>query len=276
MNRDQEKAMFAGKNKSGLTKEQVGLDNPTNLKPPKKDLSSLFSGKSKPDINIYHKNWTLDIENGKVTGLSLGNMTDAGWYWHLNDNDANESLNTFLIRVANSGIKDEFIETMKKENVDFNIFKKQILINLSKPLKNDETSDDGLYTLSGDANNWKFGQESDSTSTEESFLQDVDDDDDADKIREESYMHQEAPQYQDWLEKQGGSVRKQVIELLNNAYSFESYFDELNSEEFTHRILTDRLEFNDEYEWKALSKAVDVLKEKGELKHDTLVALGYN
>ena len=58
MNRENEKAMFAGKNKSGLTKEQVGLDNKNNHSMINTDTSGLKLTKKEIDIEI-EKLWDM-------------------------------------------------------------------------------------------------------------------------------------------------------------------------------------------------------------------------
>ena len=236
------------------------------------DANKLKNKKSNEHYFNMH-NWGLEIENGKVTEIRLGNWSDAGWNWDLSGKDANEALNTYLVRMSTSGVKDEFLEMMNKENVDFDIFRKQILENYSKPLADDEVSDDGLYSLSGDSANWKFGSDDTAESASEGFFQDMDDEEDQNKIEEESWRHHIPLGYQDWLEEHGESVRKEVTGFLKTSNSFEEYFNKLTDERFTYPILEDRITFAERADWDALSKASEILAKKGELKKETIEAL---
>ena len=236
------------------------------------DANKLKNKKSNEHYFNMH-NWGLEIENGKVTEIRLGNWSDAGWNWDLSGKDANEALNTYLVRMSTSGVKDEFLEMMNKENVDFDIFRKQILENYSKPLADDEVSDDGLYSLTGDASNWKFGQDDTGDAVGDSYFDEVIDEEDREKISEESWRHHIPVGYQDWLKEHGESVRKEVIGFLKTSNSFEEYFDMLTDERFTYSILEDRITFAEQAQWESLSVASEILAKKGELKKETIEAL---
>ena len=197
------------------------------------------------DVDISKHNWGLIIENGKIEEITLGNWSDAGWHWSLNGEDARDHANSYMVRVAGSGVQDEFLQEAEEEGIDFNIFKKQALENLTGELEDNEKSDDGLWSLSGDASNWKFGQDSEGTWTSalDSYFDDYTDftKEEKELITDEASMNDTGYGYPDWLAQFGDDVRKEVIEKLKSSNSFEEYFDELTDESFTHAILEDRI-----------------------------------
>jgi len=227
------------------------------------------------DVDISKHNWGLIIENGKIEEITLGNWTDAGWHWSLNGEDARDHANSYMVRVAGSGVQDEFLQEAEEEGIDFNIFKKQALENLTGELEDNEKSDDGLWSLSGDASNWKFGQDSDGswTGAEDGFFQDIDyTDKEREMIMDEAYMQGVAYSYGDWLEQFGKGVREEVIEKLKSSDSFEEYFDELTNESFTHAILEDRIiEGEEGAMYNVIFEAESKLVKEGKLKkHDDI------
>ena len=266
------KAMFAKKNGYGSKPASHTIDsNATKVSKPIPTPSRNYN-----DIDISEHNWGLEIVDGKIEKIRLGNWIDAGWNWTMNDQDARESANTYLIRLSNSGVRNDFLKKAEEENIDFNIFKKQIKENLSKPLADDEVSDDGLYVLSGDNGNWKFGHDDDGnhTSASEGFFQDISNDEDREKIEDESWNHFVGSNYADWLEEYGSKVRKELIEMLDSSNTFEDYFNKLNDESFTYGILEDRVMFAEQNYWDAFREASEALNKKGELSKDTVEMLG--
>lgn len=92
-------------------------------------------------------NYSFSKENGKYD-LSLGNMTDAGWYWSGDKDD----LGNFVVRLANSKITQEFIDDANKSGLKFADIKNDVL----KAIRN---KDSGMYAVSGDNVQWHFGQD---------------------------------------------------------------------------------------------------------------------
>ncbi len=226
--------------------------------------------KTMNSVDISKHNWGLIIENGQIEEITLGNWTDAGWHWSLNGEDARDHANSYMVRVAGSGVQEEFLQEAEEEGIDFNIFKKQALDNLSGKLEDNEKSDDGLWSLSGDASNWKFGQDSDGswTSAEESFFDGTEDvtDEQQEEIMEEAYTLDTGYRYPDWLEQFGDGVREEVIEKLKRSDSFKEYFTELEDERFTQSILEDRvIEGEEGHAMEVIQEALNKLRKEGKI-----------
>src|SRR3990170_593844 len=67
------------------------------------------------DIVRHNYSWKID-EQGK-SKFTLGNLTDAGWFWDGNEDDAVG----FFARINRSKVQNEFIKDV--ENIDFNEIK---------------------------------------------------------------------------------------------------------------------------------------------------------
>lgn len=111
----------------------------------KKPIKREKSNKSK-SFYISRHNYSWENDKSDKMKVSLGNLSDAGWYWNGDEKD----LNGFLFRLNHSKVKDEFLEDTKKQNVSF----QQIKPSLKKAVENG----DGLYEMSGDNAVWHFGE----------------------------------------------------------------------------------------------------------------------
>ncbi len=224
---------------------------------------------TREDVDISEHNWGLIITNNKIEEIRLGNWSDAGWHWSLNGEDARDHANSYMVRLAGSGVQEEFLKEAEEQGIGFDIFKKQALDNLSGKLEDNEKSDDGLWSLSGDASTWKFGQDSEGTfsSASEQFFDDKEYTEEEQELIERESWNSPSYGYPDWLEQFGDGVRKEVIEKLKRSDSFEDYFRELEDESFTHGILEDRIIEGEEGSiYEALSDAVTKLVKEGKIK----------
>jgi hypothetical protein len=87
-----------------------------------------------------------DIKKGWYLGL--GNWTDAGWRWSGDET----SMAGFLVRMATSAIKQQFIDDFNKAEIPFDEIKELAIIAIQEH-KN------GVYEISGDNNRWRFGND---------------------------------------------------------------------------------------------------------------------
>jgi len=113
------------------------------LGPLRKDIKVNVEGAR--EIDIGKKYWGFKREPTGKTRLSVGNFSDAGFYDSSEDDDIMEQ----MIRLKNSKVRGEFIETMKKEGVPFSEIKPLLKQGAKKGV--------GLYELSGDNVRWRFG-----------------------------------------------------------------------------------------------------------------------
>lgn len=101
----------------------------------------------------YSMRWKSD---GKQDlSLSLGNLSDAGWYW----NGSKENLIGFIQRLSSSKTREEFLKDINNSGVEYDDLKPLLIKSAEKA--------DGLYEITGDNARWKFGEEFDSESTKQ-------------------------------------------------------------------------------------------------------------
>ena len=112
------------------------------------DVSKFIASGKFPEIDVSRHNWSLKLNPDGTMKLSLGNMSDAGWYWSGDESD----LALFLYRIMRSQVKDQFINDMKDDGLTYEMLLPIILESI-------ESSDgNGIYALTGDNIRWKFGE----------------------------------------------------------------------------------------------------------------------
>jgi phosphotransferase system IIB component len=98
------------------------------------------------NFDVSHDMYAISKDGGKYS-LRLGNWTTAGWHW---DGDKSD-LGGFFVRLANSGVTDDFLADMKSNGVSFADVKADTVASVK--------SGNGVYELTGDNVQWHFGQE---------------------------------------------------------------------------------------------------------------------
>ena len=174
---------------------------------PKAKEQTPTSSKLKP-FSIEAHNYSWENKNG-VMKLSLGNMSDSGWYWDGNQND----LNSFLIRLKNSKVRGEFLEDTKKNNINYNQVKPYLLKSVDK--------DDGLYELSGDNVLWRFGE------TGEPELDYLDEENFSEEQKQKFYDYNEPVTYEEYTKENRGWYQKAMKENIHKSKSYAEYMDGL-------------------------------------------------
>lgn len=168
--------------------------------------------------DIYKENWSIN-KSGRDIMVSLGNMTTAGWYW----SGRVKEMAGFLIRIVNSKVRDGFIETMRKNNVEFGKVKGVILKSISEG--------DGLYEMTGDNSRWKFGTtmpEVDEGMEFDEFVMDrnVPDvtltDEFKDEVRDR-YYPEDMPDYDYVAKRYKDRYREEMKEAVMDSRSFDEF-----------------------------------------------------
>lgn len=140
-----------GKGRTVVPMDDAPVTRPANVKAVAKADYTDYRTSKKYLEDTLDRTGSIDKENwginrmGKDIMVSLGNMTTAGWYW----SGKVKEMAGFLVRIVNSKVRTEFIETMRKNNVEFGKVKGVILKSISEG--------DGLYEMTGDNSRWKFG-----------------------------------------------------------------------------------------------------------------------
>ena len=173
------------------------------------------------------ENFSLE-ENGKGKyNLTLGNMSNAGWYWNGKEDEALG----FLIRLAHSDTKEEFLQKAEKEGVSWDDFKPLLLKAAKKK--------DGLYELSGDNQMWHFGETyADSLyEAQHEHQRELEENgwtkEDAEKESEAKLDHTKI-EYDDFEKEYGSEYTEAMEKLIKESKSFKDFIDELNSESFSY------------------------------------------
>ncbi len=221
---------------------------------------------------LGQKNHALEIVDGKIEWISLGNMTDAGWYWSLSGQDARNNANTYLLRLAQSdgeGVK--FVEDAEENGVSFDVFKKQIKENLAKPLT-EEGGEDGIYILSGGNSTWEGGEEAQTVweGIEDSYFDGSVDytEKEQELVMEEAYMIDSGYDFKEYLETYGEYDKRDLLEKLDNSNSFEEYFDQFD-EDYWHYDAREHIgEGESNHAFGVISKATDNLIKAGKIRKE--------
>jgi hypothetical protein len=185
-------------------------------------IPQMIGGKLPNKININKHNWSFE-KDGKKIELTLGNMTDAGWFWNGNEKD----LVSYLIRLNPSQTNNEFLQEMKKNNILFNDFKTQMIKNLDKS--------DGLYEISGDNVRWKFGQTFTSDSSDGiSNVLDYEEEhgiklteEQKQKFMNEIDYNDGSTDFDEFEREAKGQYKEKMSKAIKQSNSFSDFFDEL-------------------------------------------------
>jgi len=204
-------------------------------KPMKREKTS----KSK-SFHINSNNYSWDSETSGKMKVSLGNLSDAGWYW----NGTEKDLNGFLFRLKNSKVKDEFLSSTKENNISFREIKPQ----LKKAVENG----DGLYEMSGDNVVWHFGEidgdVDESYELEESGIS-------SDK-QDEVYSKYHPITYEEFEKENKKSFKEDMKKAVDESNSFEELW--AKQDDISQSLVEERMNANS----LRFTQAIDKVKEK--------------
>lgn len=186
---------------------------------------NIITPKKESPISLNGHNYSMDIDGNKMK-LSLGNLSDAGWYW---DGDQNDFVG-FMMRLNSSTEKEKFLNDLKENNVSFDRLKPFLIKSAEKG--------DGLYELSGDNSRWKFGQ-----GKEEDIDEYLSNDDitltlkQKDKF-ERSYDYTDRASFENFEKEYKKEYVQKIKELVNQSTSTSDVFDNLTElkEDYTEKV----------------------------------------
>jgi hypothetical protein len=212
---------------------------------------------SKPKVvkeaSFDKKYWSMDMHDGKYS-LSLGNMSDAGWFW---DGDE-KSITGFMMRIGKSKVNDEFVSEMKKNHIPFSQHKKAMIQAVEK-------DNDGLYELSGDNARWHFGDELD---YDEGIEQDLKDDDlysEEDKSKIIRNFSPERVTYEEFEKEYGSVYKKKMKEIISSSESYEEFFKKTADEDMTYDIEEKIMEMNSNTQTEQFYELIKQMEKDGEI-----------
>jgi hypothetical protein len=186
------------------------LEVQTN-KTPKQAISYLQT----KNPNISKHNYSFEVKDNNSLSLTLGNVSDAGWFWDGNEKD----IVGFTYRLHQSKVEDEFYSDMKKNEVSFNQL---------KPLYYESAdTKDGLYEITGDNRRWQFGENGvdDYYMLQEQEL--------TESQKEQFYSEYSPTNYETFEEKYGEDYKKDVKKAIKTSGSFREFnikMDELRTD----------------------------------------------
>jgi len=102
-------------------------------------------------MNIYHKYFSFETKEKKELSFSLGNFTDAGYFWG-NGNNPNDLWYFFGTLVSNQSLFEYFFKEVEKSEDRKEIFK------LVKDMLVDSISFENYYSFLGGNRVWYFGE----------------------------------------------------------------------------------------------------------------------
>ena len=182
-------------------------------KTPKQSISYL----QEKNANVSRHNWSFEVKDDKTLSLTLGNMSDAGWFWDGNEKD----IVGFTYRLHQSKVEDEFYTEMKKNDVSFNQLKPLYIQSANKK--------DGLYEISGDNVRWHFGEGNEYEIEDEGFTE---------SQKEKFYEDYSPINYEEFEEKYGEQYKKDVKKAIKSSGSYREFnikMDELK-EKYTELV----------------------------------------
>jgi len=174
-------------------------------------------------VSMSGHNYSFSKEGNKIE-LSLGNMTDAGWYWTGDQDD----MVGFFARISSSQIKDEVLKDFEESRLSYKDMKPILL----KSAQNGS----GMYQITGDNKLWHFGESFLSEPSEEinEFLDSMTQDDNielTDKLRERFFEIFEYPNmdYDDFEKEYKKEYIKDATQAVNESQSYGELMDKMDN-----------------------------------------------
>jgi len=205
------------------------------------------------DVDIRNTYWGFHTNDGEITELQLGNLSNAGFYWNGNK----DSLNHFIVMMAGFQDTKQFVDDMKEEGITLDMLRPQMLKNISGKLVEDET-DDGLYAMSGGDTVWRFGElpEIDLRGNIDGwdYFGDgkVFTEKEMDLIEDEFWMHYEGFDYKDFLEEFGDEYRNKLRKMIVESEDLGELLDEIRNDD----TILERFEMYDQLQMPKINDAL--------------------
>jgi hypothetical protein len=157
------------------------------------------------DFSARGHNYSWEIDEKGKSSFTLGNMTDAGWFW----SGKEDEIVGFLVRLQSSTEKQNFLNDVKKLN----------FVQIKSLLYTSSKAKDGLYELSGDNRRWHFGETED-----ESYIEDeMDENDFTEEQKDKVWNEYKSITYEQFEKKYGNQYRIDIDTAIYNSKSFEEF-----------------------------------------------------
>jgi hypothetical protein len=197
------------------------------------------------EVNFSGHSFSLERDSKGKYKFTLGNLSDAGWFW---DGKPDEALG-FLVRVGRSNFTPQFVKDAEENKFTLGEMKPV----LEKALK----KNDGLYEISGDNRVWKFGEGLDDAIDRESevehYVEEGLTQEEAEEEVDEKLSNMKTS-YEDFEKQYGKDYKKEMAELLGTAQSFDDFFKEIDTEDFRYNWIERGQEYASNAYYKAKGK----------------------
>jgi hypothetical protein len=207
----------------------------------------LKTGHLATPISINSNYWSLERDEKDKMKLTLGNFSDAGWFW---DGDKSQ-LAGFMIRLHDSKAREDFLAKMEQNKIKLSDFKEDILKSAEKG--------DGIYMLTGDNRKWHFGEDNEELSEAEAEValdKDIPQEKLSDNMEYSDYKgddydaFKKSPYYKE--------VKDNLIEAIKKSESWGDLFTHIS--EIKLEALTDSSTFSMEKAYDLANAAADKIK----------------
>ena len=197
-------------------------------------------------------NYSIGTDKNGHYEFTLGNLSDAGWFWEGKEDEAIG----FLVRIGRSNFTDQFVKDIEKE-LPFSKFKPA----LNKALK----KNDGLYQISGDNNLWTHGGIYDVLDTTEEVRERVENDGESEEEAKEQVNEKignmKAP-YEGFEKEFAKQYKQEMGGIIAGSASFGDFLSKIDNDEFR----LGWLENVDRYAREKFNEAKGVAKRRKKLK----------
>ena len=197
-------------------------------------------------------NYSIGTDKNGHYEFTLGNLSDAGWFWEGKEDEAIG----FLVRIGRSNFTDQFVKDIEKE-LPFSKFKPA----LNKALK----KNDGLYQISGDNNLWTHGGIYDVLDTTEEVWERVENDGESEEEAKEQVNEKignmKAP-YEGFEKEFAKQYKQEMGGIIAGSASFGDFLSKIDNDDFR----LGWLENVDRYAREKFNEAKGVAKRRKKLK----------
>lgn len=157
------------------------------------------------DVAISRHDWSFETKKDNSISLTLGNLSDAGWFWSGDQKD----IIGFTYRLHQSKVENEFYAEMNNNRLSFNQLKPLYYESAEKG--------NSLYEVSGDNVRWKFGEgnDVDYLTLEEEGL--------TDRQKEKFYEQYSPITYEEFSKKYNKKYQADVQKAIKSSGSFREF-----------------------------------------------------
>jgi|APSaa5957512535_1039671.scaffolds.fasta_scaffold09246_8 hypothetical protein len=215
-----------------------------------------------PDnIHVNHEYLELEIQDSQITQIRCGEWRVSGWCWSLSGKDCEGEFMTFMTRVlsARNEERQAFLKALQEQGMTFKHIAGQCIKDL-------ESDDDSLYSLTGDNGRWHFGDSPfDHIDHDEELSYYIDETDrltqqEFETVWENVWMEMPAITYEGFMAfDMGTDIKKITIDAFKDSNDFEELT--CSFEDVRETIAQDYSSYCDESFRIGMSNCIELVKQ---------------